>query len=640
MISDKFSEKIEPVFCKEKNIKDLIKSILEIKRQKRNENENETLIIKLGRRLVQRSNTKLSEQILDYLIERYDIDHKKLPTKEELIDMMINFLGNIQKAPYFYKLKNENSEIVFDNSIKNKIGKRLYGNIYKFKLDPSQTKKDKKYLAYKAQNSGIPYPIDVHFTSAVLLVLYGFQPKYYNQFFMEIGSYKNKNKQREFINVSRNTPIYNIENVIEANIKWYILFNFANISDQIHNIMKLLFNNEFIKIDLRSLNTENKHIKSKKYLFCFERYWETFNKYKNEVINELDKLLAIKEEFLINLIKFRTERGCFNVSNEDLANQIGYISSCYKVLNILNIDKVSFEKIFSESVKNFNNHFKINPTFTWMLYLLFKIYILTKSQYIDYINKFNSKSKSYEKIAMIIREGKYSFISQQQIEEEEINEEIKIDNNIKEACEEDIKKEEINNEEIKEEKIEEINNEEIKEEIKIEEIKEENKKKLKFEEMEEENIREVDEHNDDINIKEGKNEKNDILEINELNGKIDNIIEKEGKETKKEKAIRKIKNSLSYINKNKNIKSIFKLKINNIKLAKPQFALNKITFGNIKTENNDSKDISRNNNNLNNYSLSIENLSEINSYKLPTKIKKYTKLNLSYNWSKVSGKKK
>ena len=609
------SKKIEQAFCKEKEIKNLINSILSIKRQKGNEHENESPEIKLGRRLVQRSFKKLSEQILDYLIERYDIDNKRLPTKEELIDIMIKFLGNIQKAPDNYNLKNEKSEIVFDNSYSNSIGRGLYGQVYKFKLDSSQTKKKEKYLAYKKQVSGIPYPIEVHFTSAELLVIYGFQPKYYNQLFMEIGSYENKNKERVFHNVSQNFVIFNAENIIGANIKWYILFNFVNISDQIHNIMKLIFNNELIKIDLRCLNTEKKYSNSSKYIFCLERYRYIFARYKNEVINELDKLLALKEEFLINFIKFRTERGGFNVSNEDLAKQIGYISSCYKVLNISKKDKLYFEKFFFENVKNFNTHFEINPTFTWMLYLLFKFYILTKNQYIDYINKFNNK------------------------------------------YEEDIKKEEIKDEGINEEKKEKIKNRDIKEETKEENIK-----------------REVDDHNEDKEKKEEINDNNDILEINE---KIDNTIENEENNVIKEKVIKKIQNSLSYINKNRGIKSDFKLKINNskfkssnniikeinkkkrsigksgkkkkhkikhktnnLKLAKPKFAINKIIFSNIITESSEIKDISRNSNNLYSNNLCTENSSEINSNKLPTKKKKYKKLDLSYNFKKVPGLKK
>jgi hypothetical protein len=57
---------------------------------------------------------------------------------------------------------------------------------------------------------------------------------------MEIGSYENKNKQRVFTNVSKDFAIYKAENIIGKNIKWYILFNFTNISDQIHNLMKLI----------------------------------------------------------------------------------------------------------------------------------------------------------------------------------------------------------------------------------------------------------------------------------------------------------------------------------------------------------------------------------------------------------------
>ena len=598
MISEK---KIEPVFCKDKEIKDLIESILEIKRQKGKENKDETPAIKLGRRLVQRSNKKLSRQILEYLIERYDIDNNKLPTKEELIDIMINFLGNIQKTPNFYNLKNEKSEIVLDNSSNNIIGKGLYGKIHKYKLDSSQTKKDEKCLAYKDQIQGIPYTIDVHFTSAILLVLYGFQPKYYNQFFMEIGSYENKNKQRVFQNLfsqGKNIVqnlINNIgENIIEKNIKWFILFNFTNISDQVHNSMKLLFNNELIKIDLRCLNTEQKYHNSNKYIYCFERYRDIFDKYKNEVINELNKLLAIKEEFLINFILFRTERGCFNVSNEDLVNQIGYISSCYKVLKISESEKTYFKKIFTASKKNFEKHFEINPTFTWMLYLLFKLYILTKKQYFDYVDMFNSKSNSYEKIAKKIREGKYPIISLQQNEEEEIEEEIESDNNIKEVLEENIKNEEIkkeNKEEIKEEKKDErIKNEEIKEEkkeekikneeikekkkeenIKNEEIKEEKKEEnIKNEEIKEETTRkEIDGYNGNIEIKDGKSGKNeensdinnDIIEIKE---KIDKVIEKEEKVSIKEKEIKKVKNSFSCKYQKRNKKNNFLLKNNDI----------------------------------------------------------------------------
>ena len=68
-------------------------------------------------------------------------------------------------------------------------------------------------------------------------------------------------------------------------------------------------------------------------------------------------------------------------------------------------------------------------------------------------------------------------------------------------------------------------------------------------------------------------------------------------------------------------------------MIKPKFAINKISFK-IKTENNGIKDISRNNNNLNIYSLFTENSSEIISNRLSTKINKYKKLDLSYSWKK------
>ena len=89
----------------------------------------------------------------------------------------------------------------------------------------------------------------------------------------------------------------------------------------------------------------------------------------------------------------------------------------------------------------------------------------------------------------------------------------------------------------------------------------------------------------------------------------------------------------------RNKKHRHKHKINNIKLRKPKFAINKILFGNIKTENNRFEDISRNNNNLNNNSLFIDNnVSEINSVRSPKKEKKFKKLDLSFNWKKVQGK--
>jgi site-specific DNA-cytosine methylase len=93
---------------------ELIESILNIKRQEANENINENQEIKLGRRLEQRSYEKLSKEILEHIITRYEIDNKKLPTKENLIDLMINFLGNIQKTPDYYNLKNGKKKYYYE----------------------------------------------------------------------------------------------------------------------------------------------------------------------------------------------------------------------------------------------------------------------------------------------------------------------------------------------------------------------------------------------------------------------------------------------------------------------------------------------------------------------------------------------
>lgn len=73
----------------------------------------------MGRRLEQRSYEKLSKEILEHIITRYEIDNKKLPTKENLIDLMINFLGNIQKTPDYYNLKNGKKVIIMSILKKN-----------------------------------------------------------------------------------------------------------------------------------------------------------------------------------------------------------------------------------------------------------------------------------------------------------------------------------------------------------------------------------------------------------------------------------------------------------------------------------------------------------------------------------------
>ena len=96
---------------KEEKIQNLIKDILSLKRQKEKEGDNESIEIKLARRLEQRSYHKLSEEILYNIILRYEIDYNKLPTKNILIKLMINYLGNIQKSPEYYNFPNNLKEV-------------------------------------------------------------------------------------------------------------------------------------------------------------------------------------------------------------------------------------------------------------------------------------------------------------------------------------------------------------------------------------------------------------------------------------------------------------------------------------------------------------------------------------------------
>ena len=58
---------------------------------------------------------------------------------------------------------------------------------------------------------------------------------------MEIGNYDNKSKYRVF----QNFPSKNIR-IDEKNIKFLILYNFTNISDQVNNLMLRISNNELI----------------------------------------------------------------------------------------------------------------------------------------------------------------------------------------------------------------------------------------------------------------------------------------------------------------------------------------------------------------------------------------------------------
>ena len=380
-------------------INNLIHYILSLKRKKIKENKNESSEVKLARRLEERSNIILSEEIALNLIIKYEIDNNnKLPSKDELIQLMIYFLGNIQKSPIKYKLNDNKNEIFL--KVCELIGSGSQGEIYSYNLKKiKQTKKSNKKLAVKLKKIGDSFTVDIHITSAILLALYDFQPKYYNSNFMEIGYYINKSMYREFHSPN---GIYFNENNIRNNIKWFILYNFTNIADQTYNYMKKQ-NGELIKIDIKHLNSETREKNINNNLLYFNKYEEIFKENKDIILKELDKILILKEKFLIDLIKFRTERGCFNISDKILIRELKCFSSCHKVKKIIG---ESFLYILNRSKERFNvYHLSYNPAFTWMLYLLFMKNILNDKQYNEYINKFNEKAERYENICKSIEEG-------------------------------------------------------------------------------------------------------------------------------------------------------------------------------------------------------------------------------------------
>ena len=379
-------------------MKNLIEYILNLERKKINENENESPKVKLARRLEQRSYKKLSKEIIIYLIIRYELEYKKLPSKHELIQIMIDFLGNIQKSPKFYKLKSNIREIYLN--IDEIIGTGSQGTIYSFNLkNRNQTKKSSKKLAVKIQNYGTPYSIDIHITSAILLAFYGFQPKYYNNNFMEIGNYPNKSQKREFHSINCN---YYKNTTVKNNIKWFILYNLTNIADQTYNFMERQ-NGELTKIDIKHLNSETREINIENNLIYFNKYLEIFKQNKERIIKELNKIFNIKEDFIIDLIIFRTERGGFAISKKILSKAVKCLSSCFKIKKIK--DETSFIHILNKSKKNFNGyHLEFNPALTWMLYILFQKNILNEEQYNECIDKFNEISGKYKKKAKIIEE--------------------------------------------------------------------------------------------------------------------------------------------------------------------------------------------------------------------------------------------
>ena len=412
---------------REKEIKDLIKNILTLKRIILNENMFESQEKKLKKRLLQRSYPKLSEKIAFYLIERYEIDNNKLPSKEILIQMMIDFLGNIQKNPSFYKLTNNKYETAINCC--NKIGQGSKGIIYSYKLKKDvQTNKSSKRLALKFQKSGDPFTIDIHITSAILLALYGFQPKYYNNIFMEIGAYENKSIQRLFHSIK---TVYYKKSNIENNIKWFILYNFTNIRDQRLNYMERILDKQLLKIDFKHLNSEsiaNNII----YIFVFfDKYEKIFIRNKEMIIKELNKILNIKEDFILDLIVFRTMRGGYTIKNKHLLKEIYCLSSCYKIIEVKG--KTSFMDILNQSKSYFKKgHLEFNPALTWMIYIFYQKNILNEQEYNEYINKFNEMAEKYEHIAQDIEFRFKEGIEYYEIKYDEIDKNYEYENESKE----------------------------------------------------------------------------------------------------------------------------------------------------------------------------------------------------------------
>ena len=562
---------------RETTINNLIKDILNIKRQIDYEGINEKPIIKLGRRIEQRSNEKLSKQILEHIIARYLIDNITFPTRDELIKLMINYLGNIQKTPDYYNLQNEPIESRRLKSLYDRIGKGVNGTIYAVRTDGLKTKKNRKKLAYKEQKVGTPYNINKHIVSSILLAYYDFQPKYYNKYFMEMGMYNNKSGQRSFKNIKKIFYI-NTEKSLEDNIKWYILYNFTNISDQVHNLMKRVINNEFVKIDIQSFNSELKYSKMIAIFNYLEIYQESFKKKKNTIINELNKLLIIKEEFILDLILFRTERGGFDdIKKEVVASHFDCLRSSYNILKLEYKD--DFKNIFNKYIYyRKNNICEYNIALSWIFLFFYKIRVFNNNlEYNDYVYMFKKKAKEIEEFANKIRKGEIEIEKKKEIkieinEKKEENKEIKKDQKINEEIKEE------NKEEIKEENIiiEDINkDDEIKDEINIENNEKEKKineeSKKNFNEMgvfQEETIENIKTDNDKKYLDYKNIDKKDITKIEALDLEIINIDDINKKEEFSE--------NLNLNNKNKNsrknnfIESTDINKINRNQKSKPK----------------------------------------------------------------------
>lgn len=557
---------------KEKIYSKLIENILNLDRQIKLENKNEPPVVKLARRLEQRSYPKLTLEILEDIITKYKIDNNDLPTKAILINLMIDFLGCIQKSPEYYNYQN-NSNV--RTKYCQKIGKGFYGRVFEFRPDNIQSKKSNKILAYKEQrDGGIPYEIDKHITSAILLAYYGFQPKYYNKYLMEIGQYFKKSKIRSFYEISNE----NKRKVNNNNIEWFILYNFVNISDQINNSMQRLWNKDFVKIDIRRLNSESILSNIEIYIEIFNKYQELFRKHKKRVINQLNKLLIIKPNFIIDLIKFRTERGCFEVTNDDLALHMNCLSTSYKVFKITKNYSYFTFKMLKDCKGEFKNfHCEINPALTWMLYRLNQNNVIDDEEYDLYIQLFNKKGEAFEKISEKIKNGEYF----------KNNNENEID-----------KKNELNDNKenkIPNQNIEDVNKNQNEINLKEEDCddKDKNEKEEKIQDI---NNEIIENKNKDKNNNEDIKQKNENIFKNEKNLKIYD------ENTQNKNSSISIFNNIE--NKNKNEDNIITInKIGNINTEKNMEdndcnKIDSLDFDDIFSQNDNNKNIGKKNNNF------------------------------------------
>ena len=149
------------------------------------------------------------------------------------------------------------------------------------------------------------------------------------------------------------------------------------------------------------------------------------------IIKELNKILNIKEDFILDLIVFRTMRGGYTIKNKHLLKEIYCLSSCYKIIEVKG--KTSFMDILNQSKSYFKKgHLEFNPALTWMIYIFYQKNILNEQEYNEYINKFNEMAEKYEHIAQDIEFRFKEGIEYYEIKYDEIDKNYEYENESKE----------------------------------------------------------------------------------------------------------------------------------------------------------------------------------------------------------------